>query len=140
MPANARVVGASGGQSNQVVTVLSSATSTLRKNGVWHSGTGSMPAWPASSGGNAGTASEYSSSISSTTSRGAVRNSSTISASLGGIAPTLVAFRRDCRLVGMDQVTHGDDADELALGVGDQHPADPTLPHQVGRLPQGRGL
>src|ERR1700754_1876790 len=130
MPANARVVGASGGQSNQVVTVLSSATSTLRKNGVWHSGTGSMPAWPASSGGNAGTASEYSSSISSTTSRGAVRNSSTISANFGGMTPTLVRLRGDRRLVAHGQVTHRDDADQLAVAVGDQDPADRPRAHQ----------
>src|ERR1700754_2958899 len=120
MPANARVVVASGGQSNQVVTTLSAPTVALRKNGVWHSGTGSMPAWSARSAGNGGTASEYSSSISSTTSRGAERNSSTISASFGGMTPTLVALRRDCRLVDEGQITHGDDADQLALAVGDQ--------------------
>src|SRR5690606_8375730 len=159
MPAKARVVGDSGGQSNQIVTFSSAAappapepTSARRKNGVWHSTTRSMPSGDIP-GGSGGTASAYSSSISSTTSRGAVANSRTISASFGGIpaayprrSRALLADRRRARterqLRGHEhgEITEGDDADEPAIGVADQHPADGPVPHVPHRVDGARVL
>jgi hypothetical protein len=85
MPANARVVGASGGASNVIWTMPSGVNSARTKNGVWHSTTRSKSSgWSASSGGSGGTVSAYSTSIGRIRSRGASANPSTISASFGG--------------------------------------------------------
>src|SRR4051812_39488821 len=100
-----------------------------------------MPACPASSGGSGGTASANSINISRTSSRGAEANSSTISASFGGISVTQRPYaarsgRRRGRHEG--QVTQADDADHLAVGVTDQQPPYASVAHGLQRL-VGRG-
>src|SRR5690349_8927820 len=136
MPAKARVVGASGGQSKWVTTVPSGCTTAFRKNCVWHSGTCSMLSWPASDSGSGGTASANSSSISRTTSRGAEANSSTISASFGGMSVTgrPYAGSGGCRGRQEGDITETQDADDLAIRVADQQAADFARAHRPDRV------
>src|SRR5690348_90628 len=102
-----------------------------------------MPSCPAISAGSGGIASANSISISSTTSRGAEANSSTISASFGGMSLTTEQYagtsgRRRRRKEG--DITQADDADDLAIGVTDQQPPDTPVAHRLDRLLHGRRL
>src|SRR3954451_21488233 len=137
MPANARVVGASGGQSKNVRTVPSGRTCAFRKNCVWHSGTCSLPACDARSAGSGGTWSEKSRSISRTTSRGAEANSSTISASFGGMSVTVRPYARGSgggRRRHEGHITEADDADDVAVAVTHEQAADVAFAHRLDRL------
>src|SRR3954454_23113128 len=102
-----------------------------------------MPSCPAISAGSGGIASANSISISSTTSRGAEANSSTISASFGGMSVTIepyAATSGGCRGRKERQVAQADDADDIAIGVADQQAPDTALAHRLDCLLHGRRL